>query len=63
MQALQGRVAGLDITQASGQPGEGPKLQLRGTRLRILLSQRIFHSLHSQHMMMHAVQVIQEKQA
>ena len=32
MQALQGRVAGLDITQASGQPGEGPKLQLRGTR-------------------------------
>ena len=31
--------------------------------LRILLSQRIFHSLHSQHMMMHAVQVIQEKQA
>ncbi len=32
MEALQGRVAGLDITQTSGQPGEGVEIQLRGNR-------------------------------
>lgn len=32
MSALQGRVAGLDITQTSGQPGEGLNIQLRGNR-------------------------------
>lgn len=32
MQALQGKVAGLDITKESGQAGAGIKLQLRGTR-------------------------------
>lgn len=32
MQALQGRVAGLDITQGSGQPGAGVSMQLRGNR-------------------------------
>ncbi|MCM1355749.1 MAG: TonB-dependent receptor [Staphylococcus sp.] len=32
MAALQGRVAGLDITQTSGQPGEGLEIQLRGNR-------------------------------
>ncbi len=32
MQALQGKVAGLDITKESGQAGSGIKLQLRGTR-------------------------------
>lgn len=32
MESLQGRVAGLDITRASGQAGEGVNLQLRGTR-------------------------------
>lgn len=32
MQALQGRVAGLDITKSSGQAGEGVTMQLRGTR-------------------------------
>lgn len=32
MQALQGRVAGLDITKESGQAGSGVKMQLRGTR-------------------------------
>lgn len=32
MEALQGKVAGLDITRASGQPGEGVTMQLRGTR-------------------------------
>ncbi|WP_242695946.1 SusC/RagA family TonB-linked outer membrane protein [Desertivirga brevis] len=32
MESLQGRVAGLDITRSSGQPGEGVNLQLRGTR-------------------------------
>lgn len=32
MQALQGRVAGLDITKSSGQPGAAVDMQLRGTR-------------------------------
>ncbi len=32
MQALQGKVAGLDITKESGQAGSGIKMQLRGTR-------------------------------
>jgi TonB-linked SusC/RagA family outer membrane protein len=32
MEALQGRVAGLDITRTSGQPGAGVNIQLRGTR-------------------------------
>jgi len=32
MESLQGRVAGLDITRSSGQPGEGVNLQLRGNR-------------------------------
>lgn len=32
MESLQGRVAGLDITRTSGQPGAGVNLQLRGTR-------------------------------
>lgn len=32
MQALQGKVAGLDITRESGQPGAGINMQLRGTR-------------------------------
>lgn len=32
MESLQGRVAGLDITRTSGQPGAGVTLQLRGTR-------------------------------
>ncbi len=32
MDALQGRVAGLDITKTSGQPGEGLNIQLRGNR-------------------------------
>ncbi len=32
MESLQGRVAGLDITRASGQAGEGVVLQLRGNR-------------------------------
>ena len=32
MAALQGRVAGLDITQTSGQAGAGVNMQLRGTR-------------------------------
>ncbi|HWI91041.1 MAG TPA: TonB-dependent receptor [Flavisolibacter sp.] len=32
MESLQGRVAGLDITRTSGQPGAGINLQLRGTR-------------------------------
>ena len=32
MQALQGKVAGLDITKESGQAGSGVKMQLRGTR-------------------------------
>ncbi len=32
MEALQGRVAGLDITRTSGQPGAGVNMQLRGTR-------------------------------
>lgn len=32
MQALQGKVAGLDITRESGQAGAGVKMQLRGTR-------------------------------
>ena len=32
MQALQGRVAGLDITKSSGQAGAGVNMQLRGTR-------------------------------
>ena len=32
MEALQGKVAGLDITRSSGQAGEGVKMQLRGTR-------------------------------
>ena len=32
MEALQGRVAGLDITRSSGQPGAGVNMQLRGTR-------------------------------
>ena len=32
MEALQGRVAGLDITKSSGQAGKGVDLQLRGNR-------------------------------
>lgn len=32
MQALQGKVAGLDITKESGQAGAGVNMQLRGTR-------------------------------
>jgi TonB-linked SusC/RagA family outer membrane protein len=32
MESLQGRVAGLDITRISGQPGAGLNIQLRGTR-------------------------------
>ncbi len=32
LEALQGKVAGLDITRTSGQPGAGVKMQLRGTR-------------------------------
>ncbi|MES2775555.1 MAG: TonB-dependent receptor [Bacteroidota bacterium] len=32
MESLQGRVAGLDITRTSGQPGAGVNIQLRGTR-------------------------------
>ena len=32
MESLQGRVAGLDITRTSGQPGQGVNLQLRGNR-------------------------------
>ena len=32
MESLQGRVAGLDITRSSGQPGAGVTMQLRGTR-------------------------------
>jgi TonB-linked SusC/RagA family outer membrane protein len=32
MQALQGKVAGLDITRESGQAGSSVKMQLRGTR-------------------------------
>lgn len=32
MESLQGRVAGLDITRASGQPGAELKIQLRGNR-------------------------------
>ena len=32
MQALQGKVAGLDITRESGQAGSGVKMQLRGNR-------------------------------
>lgn len=32
MQALQGKVAGLDIMKTSGQAGAGVKMQLRGTR-------------------------------
>lgn len=32
IESLQGRVAGLDITRASGQPGSGVNIQLRGTR-------------------------------
>ncbi len=32
MESLQGRVAGLDITRSSGQPGAGINIQLRGTR-------------------------------
>lgn len=32
MEALQGRVAGLDITRSSGQAGAGVNMQLRGTR-------------------------------
>jgi len=32
MESLQGRVAGLDITRASGQPGAPVNIQLRGTR-------------------------------
>ena len=32
MEALQGRVAGLDITKSSGQAGTGVSLQLRGNR-------------------------------
>jgi TonB-linked SusC/RagA family outer membrane protein len=32
MESLQGRVAGLDITRTSGQPGAGINMQLRGTR-------------------------------
>ncbi len=32
MEALQGKVAGLDITRSSGQPGAGVKMLLRGNR-------------------------------
>jgi outer membrane receptor protein involved in Fe transport len=32
MESLQGRVAGLDITRVSGQPGAGVNIQLRGSR-------------------------------
>ncbi len=32
MESLQGRVAGLDITRTSGEPGAGLNIQLRGTR-------------------------------
>jgi TonB-linked SusC/RagA family outer membrane protein len=32
LQALQGKVAGLDITKSSGQAGAGVSMQLRGTR-------------------------------
>jgi len=32
MEALQGKVAGLDITRTSGQPGSGVNMKLRGTR-------------------------------
>jgi TonB-linked SusC/RagA family outer membrane protein len=32
MESLQGRVAGLDITRSSGEPGAGLTMQLRGTR-------------------------------
>ena len=32
MESLQGRVAGLDITRTSGQPGAGLNIQLRGNR-------------------------------
>lgn len=32
MEALQGKVAGLDITRESGQAGSGVKMQLRGNR-------------------------------
>jgi len=32
MQSLQGRVAGLDITRTSGQPGADLNIQMRGTR-------------------------------
>lgn len=32
MESLQGRVAGLDITRSSGQPGAGLNIQLRGNR-------------------------------
>jgi TonB-linked SusC/RagA family outer membrane protein len=32
MESLQGRVAGLDITRTSGQPGAGINIQLRGKR-------------------------------
>lgn len=32
IESLQGRVAGLDITRTSGQPGAGVNIQLRGTR-------------------------------
>lgn len=32
MEALQGRIAGLDITRSSGQAGEGVEMQLRGNR-------------------------------
>jgi TonB-linked SusC/RagA family outer membrane protein len=32
MESLQGRVAGLDITRSSGQPGAPVNIQLRGTR-------------------------------
>ncbi|MFD2163812.1 SusC/RagA family TonB-linked outer membrane protein [Paradesertivirga mongoliensis] len=32
IESLQGRVAGLDISRSSGQPGEGVSIQLRGNR-------------------------------
>jgi TonB-linked SusC/RagA family outer membrane protein len=32
IEALQGKVAGLDITRTSGQPGSGVNMKLRGTR-------------------------------
>ncbi len=32
MESLQGRVAGMDITRTSGQPGAGVNIQLRGAR-------------------------------